>query len=113
MRDSQSLLEQLLSFGGKKIGVEDVHAMLGTAKNSRLAGITQSILRRDAATALAEVDAAVREGVDLGQFAEQLVGYFRDVMAAHVGCSPDLLLHSSSAELSQLLEFGDQLGIQT
>src|SRR3954464_8376396 len=78
MRDSQSLLEQLLTFGGKKIAVEDVHAMLGTAKSSRLAAITQSIIRRDAAAALAEVDAAIREGVDLGQFAEQLVGYFRD-----------------------------------
>ena len=113
MRDSQSLLEQLLSFGGKKIGVEDVHAMLGTAKSSRLAGITQSIIRRDAATALGEVDAAVREGVDLGQFAEQLVGYFRDVMAAHVGCGEDLLLHSGPNERPQLVEFGGQLGIQT
>ncbi|MFN0020939.1 MAG: DNA polymerase III subunit gamma/tau [Pirellulaceae bacterium] len=113
MRDSQSLLEQLLSFGGKKIGVEDVHAMLGTAKSSRLAGITQSIIRRDAATALGEVDAAVREGVDLGQFAEQLVGYFRDVMAAHVGCGEDLLLHAGPNERPQLVEFGSQLGIQT
>jgi DNA polymerase-3 subunit gamma/tau len=113
MRDSQSLLEQLLSFGGKKIAVEDVHAMLGTAKSSRLAAITQSIIRRDAATALGEVDAAVREGVDLGQFAEQLVGYFRDVMAAHVGCSEDLLLHAAPNERPQLVEFGTQLGIQT
>ncbi len=113
MRDSQSLLEQLLSFGGKKIGVEDVHAMLGTAKSSRLAGITESIIRRDAATALGEVDAAVREGVDLGQFSEQLVGYFRDVMAAHVGCGEDLLLHAGPNERPQLVEFGSQLGIQT
>ena len=113
MRDSQSLLEQLLSFGGKKIAVEDVHAMLGTAKSSRLAAITQSIIRRDAATALSEVDAAVREGVDLGQFAEQLVGYFRDVMAAHVGCGEDLLLHAAPNERPQLVQFGTQLGIQT
>jgi DNA polymerase III subunit gamma/tau len=113
MRDSQSLLEQLLAFGGKKISVEDVHAMLGTARNSRLSGITQSIIRRDAATALGEVDSGVREGVDLGQFAEQLVGYFRDVMAAHVGCGDDLLLHSGPNERPQLVEFGSQLGIQT
>ena len=31
MRDSQSLLEQLLSFAGSSITVADVHAMLGTA----------------------------------------------------------------------------------
>src|SRR5215813_7536087 len=31
MRDSQSLLEQLLAFGGQRITVADVHALLGTA----------------------------------------------------------------------------------
>ncbi|MCU0714064.1 MAG: DNA polymerase III subunit gamma/tau, partial [Pirellula sp.] len=37
MRDSQSLLEQLLSFCGDRIRVEDVHSMLGTADETRLA----------------------------------------------------------------------------
>lgn len=113
MRDSQSLLEQLLSFGGKTITVEDVHSMLGTAKCTRLAGIATALVSRDAAGALREVDAAVNEGVDLGQFAEQLVGYFRDVMAAQVGCSPDLLLHSSPTEMPQLQAVGNQLGLET
>src|SRR5687768_13034341 len=39
MRDSQSLLEQLLSFGGKHITIDDVHAMLGTAKSGRLSAL--------------------------------------------------------------------------
>src|SRR4029434_5266350 len=66
MRDSQSLLEQLLSFGGKSISVQDVHAMLGTAKSSRLASLVGCLVRRDAAGAFAGVEAAACEGGDLG-----------------------------------------------
>src|SRR5688572_32616393 len=76
MRDSQSLLEQLLSFGGKRITVDDVHSMLGTAHSARLAALAQCIVRRDAAAALAEVERSAAEGVDLGQLTEQLLGYW-------------------------------------
>src|SRR3954463_10157071 len=66
MRDSQSLLEQLLSFGGDKITVGDVHSLLGTANSARLAALADCIVRRDAAVALHEVEAAIAGGVDVG-----------------------------------------------
>src|SRR5262245_41827349 len=113
MRDSQSLLEQLLSFGGPKITVADVHALLGTAHSARLATLADCIARRDAAAALKEVEAAIGEGVDVGALAEQLLGYFRDCLATLVGCSPDLLLHTSAAEHAQLQSLGQQLGLET
>jgi DNA polymerase-3 subunit gamma/tau len=113
MRDSQSLLEQLLSFGGKHITVNSVHAMLGTAQSSRLASLVASLVRRDAAGALAEVEAATGEGVDLGQFTEQLLGYVRDSLAAHVGCPADLLLHTSAADYEATRQIGQQLGLET
>ncbi|MEX2173317.1 MAG: DNA polymerase III subunit gamma/tau [Pirellulaceae bacterium] len=113
MRDSQSLLEQLLSFGGRHIGVDDVHAMLGTAKSSRLAALAQCLARRDAAGALAEVEAAGAEGVDLGQFTEQLLGYVRDALAATVGCQPELLLHTSTAEYDSIRQAGESFGLET
>ncbi len=113
MRDSQSLLEQLLSFGGKRITVDDVHTMLGTAKTSRLAALAQAIIRRDAAAALTELDSSIREGVDVGQLAEQLVGYFRDMLAALVGCPADLMLHVSPAELPELKAAAEAIGLET
>ena len=113
MRDSQSLLEQLLAFGGKQITVHDVHSMLGTAENSRLAGLAQCIVERNAAEALRQLDGAVTEGVDLGQMTEQLLGYFRDVMAALVGCPADMLLHTSPTDYQQLTDTGRHLGLET
>jgi DNA polymerase-3 subunit gamma/tau len=113
MRDSQSLLEQLLSFGGQQITVADVHSLLGTAHSARLAALANCIANRDAAAALREVEAAVTEGVDLGAFTEQLLGYFRDCLAALVGCPPDLLLHTAAAEYAQVESLGKQFGLET
>jgi DNA polymerase-3 subunit gamma/tau len=81
MRDSQSLLEQLLSFGGNRITVEDVHGMLGTADEARLANFAKCLIDRNASGSLIELDDAVNAGVDPGQLAEQLLGYLRDMMA--------------------------------
>lgn len=113
MRDSQSLLEQLLSFCGNRIAEGDVHAMLGTAQSGRLANIADSLIQRQAAEAIAELDAAVREGVDVGQLAEQLLGYFRDMMTAVVGCGADLLLHAAPADHEKLAETGREFGLET
>jgi DNA polymerase-3 subunit gamma/tau len=113
MRDSQSLLEQLLSFGGQQITVADIHSLLGTANNSRLRAIVQCIARRDAAGALAEIEAAASEGVDLGALTEQLLGYFRDCLAALVGCSPELMLHTAPSDHAEIKQLGESLGLET
>lgn len=113
MRDSQSLLEQLLSFSNDKITADDVHQMLGTARGGRLAKLTGHLCDRDAAAALREVEAAIGEGVEVGQLAEQLLGYYRDMLAVVVGCPPDLLLHSAPGEFDELAAAGRRLGVET
>jgi DNA polymerase-3 subunit gamma/tau len=113
MRDSQSLLEQLLAFGNQRITVADVHEMLGTAGAARLSQIVKHLAGRDAAAALADLDAAVREGVDVSQLLDQLLGYFRDLMVSVAGCPPDTLLYSSPGEHTELVDLGRQLGLET
>ncbi|HAY82402.1 MAG TPA: DNA polymerase III subunit gamma/tau [Planctomycetaceae bacterium] len=113
MRDSQSLLEQLLSFCTEAVTVEDVHVMLGTARSHRLAEMVGCLLEHDAAGALAKLDLSVQEGVDVGQLAEQLLGYFRDMMTAVAGCDPELMRHCSPADHAQLVEGGKALGLET
>lgn len=113
MRDSQSLLEQLLSFSGKQLTAADVHRLLGTAQSGRLAAIANALAARDAATGLALLDAAIREGVDAGQLAEQLLGYLRDAMAASLGCSAELLLSTEAADAEELRRLGEALGLET
>jgi DNA polymerase III subunit gamma/tau len=112
MRDSQSLLEQLIAFGSTQITVADVHRLLGTAGADRIGRLVTFLVVHDAAAALAEVDRAITEGVDVGQLLDQLLGYFRDVMATAVGCPADSLLHVSSAEQAGVQESAGKLGLE-
>jgi DNA polymerase-3 subunit gamma/tau len=113
MRDSQSLLEQLLSFASQRITVADVHGMLGTAGDQRLTAMVKSLVERNAAAALGELNASAQEGVDVAQLVEQLFGYFRDCMVAAVGCPADTFLYVSAANSGDVIEAGRRFGLQT
>jgi len=113
MRDSQSLLEQLLSFSGNQITVEVVHAMLGTADETRLASFATRLIERDAAGALRELNSAADDGVDVGQLAEQLLGYLRDMMTVTVGGNADLIRTANTNSVEQLKEWGKSWGTMT
>ncbi len=113
MRDSQSLLEQLLAFAPERITVADVHGMLGTAGEERLLGMVERIAARDTAGALAEMDAAAQDGTDLGQLIEQLLGWLRDCMVAASGGSGDLLLYASPGSREKVTRLAEQLGLET
>ncbi|MFQ5731557.1 MAG: DNA polymerase III subunit gamma/tau [Planctomycetaceae bacterium] len=99
MRDSQSLFDQLLAFGSEQISAGDVHRLLGTADDDRLTAIVDALTRRDRETALQEFDAALTDGVQLGEFIDQLIHYFRDLMMSACGAEKVALL--SLAELQR------------
>jgi DNA polymerase III subunit gamma/tau len=113
MRDSQSLLEQILSFASGHIATETVHAILGTADESRLAKIADSMIARDAAAVLQQLDEATNEGVDAGQLGEQLLGYLRDMMAIGVGSSSEILRTAAPSRMDELRESATNWGTMT
>ncbi len=113
MRDSQSLLEQVLSFSDGHLTADQVHTMLGTADDQRLHRLAQAMQARDAASALVQVDEAVAAGVDAGRLAEQMLGYFRDLMTASVGCEASMLRYAAASMHNSLVELGQQWGLQT
>jgi DNA polymerase III subunit gamma/tau len=113
MRDSQSLLEQLLAAADKRITATDVNSLLGIAAVERLSGLVGHLVARDAAAALAELDATLAAGVDVGQLLDQLIGYSRDVMAVAVGCPPQQMLYALPSQAEQVAAIGRELGLAT
>lgn len=113
MRDSQSLLEQLLAAGHQRVTAHDVNQLLGIATAERLSGLVRHLVECNAAGALAELDAALRDGADVGLLLDQLVGYFRDVMVVTVGCSPERMLYAIPEQANEIIETGRQLGLST
>ncbi|NLX98107.1 MAG: DNA polymerase III subunit gamma/tau [Rhodopirellula sp.] len=112
MRDSQSLLEQLLAFAPERITVADVHGMLGSAGDERLGQLAQHLVNRNAAAALAELDTAVDEGVDVGLLLEQLLAYLRDCMVAAVGAPPDTFLSVAQNSRDEVVVVSQKWGIE-
>ncbi|MCP4476515.1 MAG: DNA polymerase III subunit gamma/tau [Planctomycetaceae bacterium] len=113
MRDSQSLLEQLFSFCGNSISVQEVHELLGTADMGRIADISTAMVNADPMAALNLIHHGITDGVDAGQMADQLLGYFRDMMVASVDCGPDTFLNCSEGDLEHLKTLSDPIGSET
>ncbi len=111
MRDSQSLLEQLLSCCEKKITVADIHRLLGTAGDERLIELVRAVVQRDAKTGLQLIDRACADGVDIGQLMDQLLGYFRDLLVSVVGIEADALMYVASASRDMMRQAADHLGV--
>src|SRR5438046_646149 len=67
MRDSQSLLDQLLASAQGKLTAEHVHAVLGTAGDERVTELAAAIMARDPQTALNLVGGWIDRGLQVGE----------------------------------------------
>ena len=87
--------------------------MLGTAGDERLTALVGHLVDRSAGAALADLDAALGEGVDVAQLLEQLFGRFRDCMAAAVDCPAETFQYASPASQEEVAWAGKRLGLTT
>lgn len=79
-RDAESLLDQLLSFGYQKIGVDDVEKMVGKVTLSKIAVFAEVLLRSQLDKALKELAEIEDGGYNLAQFTKDLIHYLRKVL---------------------------------
>ena len=89
MRDSQSLLDQLLASAPGKLTAEQVSAVLGTAGDDRVIELATAILANDPKAALDLIAAWVDRGLQIGELVDQLVEYWRALMLVSCG-GPDV-----------------------
>lgn len=113
MRDSQSLFDQLLAFGSERITVADVHRLLGTAPDDRLISLVDCLIERRRDEALKQLEAAVREGVQLEAFTDQLVSYLRDLMVTACGAFEVPLMSVGPDSREILKQQADRWGLHT
>jgi DNA polymerase-3 subunit gamma/tau len=92
MRDAQSLLDQLLAFGGENLTADQVHQLLGTAKDEAILQLAAAILDREPQRALDVLAKEIDEGLQLGELMDQLIAYWRDLMVLNCtgGAATDL-----------------------
>lgn len=113
MRDSQSLFDQLLAFGGKAIGAADVHRLLGTAPDERLVDLGQALVDRERSRVLELFDAAMQSGVQISELTDQLLAFFRDLMVLSCGAAEAPFLSVGDEQRSRLAKQAASAGLQS
>ncbi len=122
MRDSQSLLDQAVSYSGMQIKDDELQATLGSVAQERLLQFSSSLLSRDAAGLLKRVDALLEQGQDMRQFLAGVIEHLRNLMimkvaAATAGSTIELpaadieaiKLQAAGADMEHLLMLFDSL----
>src|SRR5207302_7881792 len=79
-RDALGTLEQLVTFSGREIQLDDVLAVLGVADSELLARTVDAVAREDAREALVALGEFLEAGRDAGSFARDLEGRARELL---------------------------------
>jgi len=115
MRDSQSLLDQLLAFGGEKLTADQVREMLGMAGDDRVVALAEAVVAKDAGQALAVLEETAQGGLQMGELVDQMLAYWRDLMVVQCAgeqandlsvpsrCRPDLIRQGKALTLDAVL----------
>jgi len=107
LRDAESILDQLISFCDAKITYKDVDAVLGLVDWRVFHDLCSALRDGNIPRELEIVDEIVAAGKDLGQFARDLVHYFRHLLVCRVTGS-DKLVSIPTGERAGLVSLAER-----
>jgi DNA polymerase III subunit gamma/tau len=102
MRDSQSLLDQAVSYSGMEIRNEDLQAILGAIAQETLRSLADGLLARDSAGLLKQIDALLEQGQDLRQLLAGVVEHIRNLIVSLISKEPGKIVELPAADLDAL-----------
>ncbi len=80
MRDSLSILDQVLSFGDNHVTVENARDVTGSVTTADLGNYLAQVHSGDVASGLATIDRILSAGRDAARLIEDLISYTRDLL---------------------------------
>ena len=105
LRDSLSVLDQVIAFGGEAMSAAEVANLLGVADRTRVTEMISALLNRDTLTALSALASAHNHGMELKVFAKTLAMEARDLlMVRMMGRNARDLVDRSASEVDSLNE---------
>ncbi len=109
MRDSQSLLDQVIAFCGKEVDPGSVESILGVVGQKELTLFIDYVVQKNAVNLLEQVQRIIESGKDLGYFCRDLLEYLRSLMVVKLTSNSAKLLEQFTFELDPLIEQAKQL----
>ncbi|MEK7868380.1 MAG: DNA polymerase III subunit gamma/tau, partial [Candidatus Omnitrophota bacterium] len=89
MRDAESILDQIASFGKGKVHLKDVIESLGMIDQETLFRSAELVINKDTKTSLHLVDEILNSGKDTKQFLLEFLEHFRNIMLVKSGIESD------------------------
>jgi len=89
VRDSESLLSQILSLGDKEITIEEAELVLPYSEFKKVNELVNYLLKKDASGAVGLINETVEKGIDLKQFNLNLVEFLRKIMLVKISGGVD------------------------
>jgi DNA polymerase-3 subunit gamma/tau len=103
LRDAENLLEQLTTYYGTEIGLNQVQAILGITGDQRARELVGKIVAGDVAGGVATINSVNSDGLDLRQFNREVVEYLRQLLLVKTGSEDAVdLTAEDKTELKQL-----------
>lgn len=88
MRDALSLLDQVVSFSGDEMSIEDALLVTGSISQDMFYDIAEALRAKDIGQALTLLEQLVRDGKDPVRLVEDFITFFRDLLL--IQTAPDL-----------------------
>jgi len=102
MRDSESILEQLVSYCGKKITYGKVAEILGIVEDDTYFGVADAVYREDMAGLIKIVERIADEGKDFARFLAGLTAHLRALLILKIAKDDGSLLDMPKETLRKL-----------
>jgi len=108
MRDAQTLLDQLIAYGGTEVTDEQVAEVLDLIDRRLLLAILEACVDGDAARALAACSNASAAGVDAKRLGANLLQLLRDLVVLRIAPDAQEIVEGSDEERAELRELAQR-----
>ena len=106
MRDAQTLLDQIVAYGGQRIADEVVAEILDLVDRNVLKAIVEACIEGDARAALEQLGAVMAGGSEAGRIAEALLELLRDLTVLQIAPDAEGLFEGTDEEREALRQLG-------
>jgi len=103
VRDSESLLGQILALDDKKISVEQADLVLPRTNFEQVIKLLAAISTKDQKSGIELVNQLVHDGVDLKQFSSEILEFLRELLLAKVMQSSAEIMVGWSADIQKTI----------
>ena len=98
MRDALSMLDQVVSFSGEKMTIEDALLVTGSIGQDVFFQLAEALIEKDVAKALSSVEQLVEDGKDPVRLTEDFITFYRDLLILLVAPNQTDLLEIATGD---------------